>query len=47
MYKEYTQLEYMNVMGALNPDSLTISQKKGAVRGYKLDKIKLERKTKR
>ena len=24
MYKEYTQLEKMKVMGALNPDSLTI-----------------------
>ena len=28
MYKEYTQLEDMNLMVALDPDSLTISQKK-------------------
>ena len=28
MYKEYTQLEYTKVMGALEPNSLTISQKK-------------------
>ena len=26
IYKEYTQLEYMKVMGALNPERLTISQ---------------------
>ena len=30
-YMEYTQLEDMEVMGSLNPDSLTISQKKGAL----------------
>ena len=28
MYKEYTQLEDMNLMVALDPDSLTISHKK-------------------
>ena len=28
MYKEYTQLEEMKVMGELNPYNLTISQKK-------------------
>ena len=38
IYKEYTQLEYMKVMGALNPDSLTISQKKGSLRAIKLIK---------
>ena len=40
IYKEYTQLEYMKVMGALNPDSLTISQKKGALRAINLIKEK-------
>ena len=40
IYKEYTQLEYMKVMGALNPDSLTISQKKGALRSINLIKEK-------
>ena len=40
IYKEYTQLEYMKVMGALNPDSLTISQKKGALRVINLIKEK-------
>ena len=29
MYKEYTQLEDMKVMGSLNNDSFTRSQKKG------------------
>ena len=29
MYKEYTQLEDMNLMGELDPYNLTISQKKG------------------
>ena len=32
MYKKYTKLEDMKVMGALNPDSLTRSQKNGALR---------------
>ena len=32
IYKEYKQLESMKEMGALKPDSLTISQKKGALR---------------
>ena len=40
IYKEYTQLEYMKVMGALNPYSLTISQKKGALRAINLIKEK-------
>ena len=40
MYKEFTQLEFMKVMGALNPDSLTISQKKGALRAINLIKEK-------
>ena len=40
MYKEYTQMEYMKLMGALNPDSITISQKKGALRAIKLIKGK-------
>ena len=31
-YKEYKQLEDMKVMGALNHDILTISQKKGSLR---------------
>ena len=31
LYKEYTQLEYMKVMGALDPDSLTRSHKKGSL----------------
>ena len=29
MYRKYTQLEDMKLMGSMNPDSLTISQKKG------------------
>ena len=32
MYKEYIQLEDMKLMKALKPDSLTRSQKKGALR---------------
>ena len=32
MYKEYTQLEEMKLMGALNPESLTRTHKKGALR---------------
>ena len=32
MYKEYTQLEDMKLMESLNPESLTRSQKKGALR---------------
>ena len=44
--KEYTKLEDMKVMGGLNPDSLTISQKKGALRAINLIK-KAEQKTKR
>ena len=36
--KEYTKLEDMKVMGGMNPDSLTISQKKGALRSINLIK---------
>ena len=32
MYKEYKQLEDKKVIGAPNPDSLKISQKKGSLR---------------
>ena len=32
IYREYTQLEDMKVLGELNRDSLTISHKKGALR---------------
>ena len=46
IYKEYTQLEYMKVMGALNPDSFTISQKKGALRFINLIKEKRSRRLK-
>ena len=35
MYKEHTQQEDIKVMGALNPDILTLSQKKGALRAIK------------
>ena len=38
IYKEYTQLEYMKVMGGLNPYSLTISQKKVSLRVINLIK---------
>ena len=38
LYKEYTPLEYIQVMGALNPYSLTISQNKGALREINLIK---------
>ena len=37
----------MKVMGSLNPDSLTISHKKGALRAINLIKEKLSSKTKR
>ena len=43
-YKEYTQLEDMNVMGAMDPDSLKISHKKGALRAINLIKEKRSRK---
>ena len=36
MYKEYTKLEGMDVMGALDLNSLTRSQKKGALRAINL-----------
>ena len=40
MYKEYTQLEDIKVMLALNPDSLIISHNKGALRAMNLIKEK-------
>ena len=43
MYKEYKQLEYMKVMRSLNPDSLTISQNKVALRYINLIKEKRSR----
>ena len=46
MCKEYTQLENMKVMGALKPDSLKISQKKGELRAINLVKEKRSRKLK-
>ena len=46
MYKEYTQLEDMKLMGALNPDSLKRSQKKGTLRTINLIKEKRIRKIK-
>ena len=47
MYKEYTQLEDMKVMGSLNPDSLTRSQKKESPRAINSIKEKRSRKLKR
>ena len=38
MYKEYTQVEDMKAMGALNPDSPKRLQKKGALRAINLIK---------
>ena len=46
MYNEYTQLEDMKLMGALNPESLTISKNKGALRAINLIKEKWIRKLK-
>ena len=46
IYKEHTQLEVMKRMGTLNPESLTISQKKGELRDIKLIKVKLSGKIK-
>ena len=46
MCKEYTQLEYMKVMGKLNPVSLTRSQKKVALMSINSIKEKLSRKIK-
>ena len=40
MYKEYTQLEDMKLIGALKLDRLTGSQNKGALRDIKLIKEK-------
>ena len=36
MYKNYTQLEYIKLMGSLNPDILTRSQKKVPLRDINL-----------
>ena len=47
MYKEYTQLEDMPEMGALNSDSLTRSQKKGALIDINTIIKKTDQKTKR
>ena len=46
MYKKYTQLEDMKLMGTLNPDSHTRSQKKIALRAINLIKEKRGRKLK-
>ena len=46
MYKEYKEPEDMKVIGAMNPDSLTRSQKKGGPRAIKLIKEKRSRKLK-
>ena len=40
MYKEYTQLKDTTVMGSLNPDRLTKTQKKGALRAINVIKEK-------
>ena len=40
MYKEYKQQEDMKLMGELDPDSLTIPQKKGSLRVINLIKQK-------
>ena len=39
-FKEYTQLEYMKVMGELEPGSLKKSQKRGALSAINLIKEK-------
>ena len=38
MYNKYTQLEYMKIIGELDPGSLKISQKKGELRSINLIK---------
>ena len=45
MYKYYTKFQYMRVMGSLEPDNLTRSQK-GSTAGNKPNKRKMGRKTK-
>ena len=40
IYKEYTELEDMKIVGALNLDSLKRSQNKGALRAINLIKEK-------
>ena len=47
MYKEYTQLEDIKVMGELNPDNLTIPQNEVALSAINLIIEKLSRKIKR
>ena len=47
MYKEYKQMGCMKVMGALDPGSLTRSQKKGALKEIHVIKEKWIRKLKR
>ena len=47
MYREYTQLEYMKEMGELDPDRITISHKKGALRAIYIIKEKRSGKVKR
>ena len=46
MYKEYIKLEFMKLMEALEPNSLTKSRKKGSTASNKLDKRKKVRKNK-
>ena len=46
MYKEYTQLKYMKVIGSLDPDILIRSQNKGSLRSINLIKEKRSRKLK-
>ena len=46
MFKEYKQLDDLNVLGRLNPDSLTDAQKRNALRAVNLIKIKRDGKCK-
>ena len=43
MYKEYTQLEAMKVMGALKHGIIIISQKKGSLKSINMTKEKRNR----
>ena len=47
MYKEYTHIEYMQVMRALEPKTPTKSEKREALQAINLIKEKNMRKTKR
>ena len=40
MYKEYTQIKHMEVMGETYPNSLTKLQKRGSLQGINLIKYK-------